>query len=496
MKAEIDRVEERWSGNGWWVMLAQSMILAMFLLAAILYPQFNTHPERLIYPVCVFLLVLFVWTLYSWRALTGNLFDPYTLFMTAAFIFNAGLAFLEVFHLNIGGIFVGRFSQQTILETLMLVTIGLTAFHSGALLTALTRERKARPGGAKQKHEQDDRSLRLVGWVLLGIATIPAILLYTHYFAVVTSSGYLGFFQQQTVTGFGTWSIILSEFMVPGALFLLAGSKKNRLGMLVSSSVIFLHIVFLLLLGGRAGAIMPLLAFLWLWDRSIRKVPRTVIVVIAILLISVLLPAFGSSRNLEGQARYSISGVVGAYKSVKNPTVTQVSEMGGSMQTVAYTIDLVPKTKSYVMGESYYNSLLLVLPNIFWSVHPAYTVDRPPSSWLVRTVDPKYAARGGGFGYSFIAEAYLNFGWWGAAMVLGLMGLLFSSLVLWADRSDDFARLAMVASFLSFFLFFPRSEMAGVIRPLVWYAFLPYLAVIYFSHARSKQERSVLKVCC
>ena len=129
MKACVDLAEDRWSHNVKPVMLVQCLLVSFFLLADLLYPSFGIHPERYIYPLCVFLLILFAWTLFSWRALTGNLFDPYTLFMTAAYAFNAGLAILEVFHLNKGGILAGRFSQQTILATLLLVTIGLTAFH-------------------------------------------------------------------------------------------------------------------------------------------------------------------------------------------------------------------------------------------------------------------------------------------------------------------------------------------------------------------------------
>ncbi len=87
------------------------------------------------------------------------------------------------------------------------------------------------------------------------------------------------------------------------------------------------------------------------------------------------------------------------------------------------------------------------------------------------------ASHGGSLGYSFIAEAYLNFGWIGAPITLGIIGFLFAKLVSWAERSGQPARLAMVACFLTFFLFFSRSEAASNIRLLVWYSLLPYLAV-------------------
>src|SRR6185436_901462 len=43
------------------------------------------------------LLLLFAWSLISWKLAGGSLFSPYALFLTSAYLFNAGQAFLEVF---------------------------------------------------------------------------------------------------------------------------------------------------------------------------------------------------------------------------------------------------------------------------------------------------------------------------------------------------------------------------------------------------------------
>ena len=309
----------------------------------------------------------------------------------------------------------------------------------------------------------------------------------------MTSSGYFSLFQQQASTGFGAWSIVLSTFLVPGSLFLLAGSKGKRSGIMASFGIVLIYCVLMFFLGARGSAILVLLAYLWLWHRTIHKVPTTALAVIAILLIVVLIPLLSVFRNVTGRERYSVTAAADAYKSVKNPVVAGLSEMGGSMQTVSYTVDLVPETRGYDMGASYYYASLTAFPNLFWSVHPAIARGQA-SNWLVRTVDPYTAEQGGGLGYSFIAEAYLNFGWLGASIVLGLIGFLFGSLVLWAERSGDIARLAMLASFLSFFLVFARGEAGEVVRALVWYSALPYLAVRFLDYTRSSQQQTIADV--
>ena len=485
MKAATDKVDGTRPRSWQLVMLVQSMLFAMLLLFAILFSLFEQHPEGFIYPVCVFLLILFAWTLWSWRALTGNLFDPYILFMLSAFMFNAGLAFLEIFHLNKGGLFEGVFSRQTILETLFLVTICLTAFHSGALIAIFIRYRKGRTSAATQKQEQDGRPLRLVGWGLICIAAIPTVLLLRNYISVVISSGYIGLYQQQFSTGFGAWPRVFSAFLVPGTLFLLAGSKGKKSGIFGSLGIMLFYCAVMLFLGARAGVIMPLVAYFWLWHRVIHKIPKVALVSAAMLILLVLVPLLPYFRTASGHERYSITRTVDEYFSIENPALAGLTDMGGSMRTVSYTIDLVPETRGYDMGASYYYALLTVFPNAFWSIHPSMARGIA-SEWLVQTVDPEAARMGAGIGYSFIAEAYLNFGWWGAPIVLILMGFLFGSLVLWADRSGDIARLAMVASFLSFFLVFPRGESILVVRALVWYSALPYLAVRFIGRRSSR----------
>lgn len=343
MKAAIDGAEGSRSRYGLLIILIQSMILAGFFLFAVLYPSFNDHPERFIYPVCVVLLVLFVWTIWSWRALTGDLFDPYILFMVAAFAFNAGLAFLEIFHLNKGGIFNGRFSPQTILETLLLVTIGLTAFHSGALVAVFTGGRKKEHSRATWKQVQDGRSLRLVGWVLVGVAAIPTVVAFKQSFTVVTSSGYFGLFQQQALTGFGAWQQILSAFLVPGSLFLLAGSNRKRYCVIASFGIVLIYCTLTFLLGGRGGAILVLLAYLWLWHRTVHKVPKTALLVIAIVLIVVLIPLGSVFRNVTGRERLSMAAAENAYKSVKSPAVVGLSEMGGQCKPYPIPLTWFPK---------------------------------------------------------------------------------------------------------------------------------------------------------
>ena len=139
------------------------------------------------------------------------------------------------------------------------------------------------------------------------------------------------------------------------------------------------------------------------------------------------------------------------------------------------------------MGIGYLYSLLAVIPNIFWDIHPVIS-HGTPSDWLAQEVNPYLLESGGRMGYSFIAESYLNFGWFGI-IFLAVIGFLLARLVLWAIKSKEPAKMAMLASFTSFFLFYARSEFYTIVRSLVWYSLIPYLGIYAVMWFRTRLAR-------
>jgi oligosaccharide repeat unit polymerase len=139
--------------------------------------------------------------------------------------------------------------------------------------------------------------------------------------------------------------------------------------------------------------------------------------------------------------------------------------------TVGYTIELVPSVRAFETGATYVGAIVNAIPMLSWSRPYGFATD-----WLAWTVKPEWAASGFGFGYSFIAEAYLNFGWIGIPIVCVIIGFLAVSLVRWAG--SDAARLVVVAVFIPSFLFFVRGESVDLFRPLLWRGLLPYFVLV------------------
>jgi len=437
------------------------------IAVGLIYRLFQVEADILVYPACVILALSFGWILAGWFSLRGTLFEPYALFMIAAGLFNGGQAVLELFGLNPNGILDGRFPPEVLIESLFFVTLSALAVHTGALLAV--REKPADRSGAGENAPFRERATRMVGWFLLAISAVPVSLFLKNSVSVVLDYGYMALFQREDSYSL-TWA--LSGFFVPGLIFLLAGSKSSRPVRGFCLAIAALYTAVNLFLGSRGAAMMSAVAVAWIYDRIGRRIPRGLIVGLSVAGL-IAFSLVRETRGTDGRWRLSLDQEFETLANLQNPVSTAVSEMGYSLVTVAHTLTLVPEVRSYDLGVSYLYGASAIIPNLGWEVHPG-VAHGLLCDWLTRTVEPTVAATGGGLGFSFIAEAYLNFGWAGGLVWLAIVGYLCVRLFLQADTLDP-ARQALVASFLSFFFVFARGESAIVVRGLVWYALVPYL---------------------
>ncbi|MEM7552773.1 MAG: O-antigen polysaccharide polymerase Wzy [Cyanobacteria bacterium P01_A01_bin.84] len=477
------------------IQLLFSIFLILFRLNNF---SFESQPDELIYPFCCILTILFLWTILSWFTITKSIFNPYILFFLSAFIFNAGQTILQAFHLNtkeLLDIFEFYFSSHTILDTLFLVTICLSSFHLGALINLAVDCRKQVNQNNNKNHannlnkslereEITSKSCYIIGRNLIFISFLPALYITGQRFITVIASGYGGLYGNWG-SGIGSAPKILADFIIPACLFLLAGSKNRPQGKIISATIVITYSVTMLLSGERNQAVMALASYAWLWQQIVAPLPKSLFIFITVT-FTFLSPLIAAVRNTAGQDRFSIKYLLEVYSTIENPLVATIWEMGASMMTVAHTIELVPRVRDFQWGLDYWYALLTLFPSIFGGRHP--TIARGLAErWLTEEVNSIFAFNHGTYGFTFIAEAYLNFGWVGAPIAISVIGFLFSRLVVWAVQNRNPAKMAMLASYISFFLFYARAESALILRALVWYAIFPYIWVILDSNARYKK---------
>jgi hypothetical protein len=430
------------------------------------------------YSASLLLTAIVAWNFCSWRLAGRVWFEPYSLFLLSATMFNGGQALLEVFYLNKDGVLGSVFSPELTVAGLYLVALGLAAFHFGAL-AGLAQTTKPLLPGPSNPGAVDARlkSARMVGFACLAISIVPMGILLRDTLTTSLSRGYGGLYGRSD--GLSSGVQVIAAFMIPGAMYLTAGSRKKMMPVVIAGIFVLIYSSVMFLSGSRAPAVMILVSYAWIFERSVRPLPRIALVSLGVVIL-LTFPLVAALRNTPGLWQDPSRLITEAFAAQKNPLIAPISEMGGSLATVVQSIGLIPSVRPFDYGTSYAYAASTVIPNVGWEIHPAIAHGLL-GDWLVKTVNPYIASHGGGLGYSFIAEAFANFGWFGAAPLLACFGYLLMRLFQWGTDTADSVRCALLGTFLSFFLLFARGESASVVRSLAWYSFVPYVAVSLLS---------------
>lgn len=470
------------------LVLGQCAWLGLFVIQQVMTGAYELSDDSTIDVLSVFLGLFSFWVFWSWRAAIGHWVDLYSFFFLTLLLFSGGQALLNVFELLPRGVLNGKFPAHEIRAALTFVIWCLLAFHTGALLKV---SRYRSPIGPSRYTEATAGAVRQIGSILILISFGPA--LYELYLdaSAIQALGYGGqFYLAKSATGLDAWTQILGMFLVPGALLLLSGSKGMKLNVIVAWLVIAGPAISYFLLGIRNVGVRGLVALLWLHSVAIRPIRMWVVALTGVSTL-ILIPGLAAVRGRAFSVENTLESLQEVYAGMENPIVLALSEMGGTLLTVVHTMGLVPSARPFEWGMGYAIALTTVLPNLFWDLHPAIQAGLP-SYWLMKEIDPHAANAGFGFGYSMIAEAYLNFSSIGGPLAVGVMGYLLSAFVCWTFSNPDALKLALQAILMSFVLFVARAESHLVIRPIFWECLVPYLFILYLVHRRNPSGDPVM----
>jgi hypothetical protein len=472
------------------LLFTQIALVSVVGAMGIAFSALSVDLDNAVFPVCLLVSIISVWNFCSWRLLGREWFGPYGCFLISATLFNGGQALLEVLDLNVNGVLGGQYPSELTVEALYMVALGLAALHLGAI-GASRKPAVASRLGQRSSDDGRDRASRAVGWSCILISAIPSVVVLRDMLSVVASRGYSGLYGRPDEEILPSAIRLLAGLLIPGVMFLAAGSRKHRYSLTLSAILMALYSGIVMYSGNRRLGAPLLVSFAWLYHSRIRRLSRTTLAILLAAGVSLLamLTVVSEVRNEQGWGIGSIQEARATSRVAQNPIIGAISEMGGSgAGRVADTINLVPAVRPFDYGVGYGYGLLSLLPNIGWAVHPT-AAHGSYSEWLTRVLNPRTDVRGGGFGYSFIAEPFANFGWYGVAPLLFLTGYLLVKMFDWATLTDDPARYAFVAAFLIPLLFFPRDETERLFRPLVYYSLLPYVAAGLWTKRVSQKSR-------
>lgn len=469
--------------------IAHFLILSLFLLVGILLIAIEAPFQSVSYFASLFFLILLTWCCLSWYYTTGNYFDLYLMFLVGTILFNGGQLLVQAFYpiediiLKGDSPLCGSFSDSVMVKTIVLVFIGVCFMHFGALIalykTQISRSKRFRTNFSA--HAQRDRmpfalispqTVRLTGYLLFYISIIPAILWQLSIVEIAREGGYRALLEVDT--GYSSVVRNLKDFLIPGAMFLLAGSGKDRKARILSIIAITFYSITTIISGNRTMGIFPLVVYIWTWHILIREIPKIIFIGFVIFLLFIVMPFVQIVRLIPDYYNLDFNTLSEVFKEIENPFEYILMTMGNSMGAIAHTLNLVPDNQDFGLGITYARGFTRIIPNFFWDEHPGSVL--MPDNWFQLSVSPRsvygYIR---GTGYSMIAESYYNFGFLGVPVVMYLWGTFLSFITNWAKNTVSPINIAVVASFSAFIGLIPRGFIASIFRPFVYYGFFPFI---------------------
>jgi oligosaccharide repeat unit polymerase len=426
-------------------------------------------------------LVAWAWTAWSWKLLTGRYFDPYSLLLFMLFLFNGGgSAIALIFSGWDGTEFLNQrdyaiylaFSIQNITLGLFLVIVTLIACHMGAIFSILYES-------SYESIENDlllNRRVKNIGILFILVSAVPALLTIIDATKKVAVGGYMALYQDPlgaTKDDYNYFTM-LSSGLVPGALYLLATERHNRFVRWLAWILILSFSLAFLLLGTRAAAYQNTIALLWLHHNCVKPIKKVYYLILAPV-AAIIATVVGAARSDANSSIMGLDSFRKAFSSAGTGIPHFLMEMGNSIITVVYSVQLVPSVRQPEYGLGYFYSILSAVPNLFWKTHPT-VAHGTEGDWLIKVVSPETAAAGGALGFSLIAEAYVNF-WWGAPIVFAIFGFLLGKFSHWTFKGNQPYRFAVAAAVISIVLFASRGESQTFARRVIWIVLIPYLII-------------------
>jgi O-antigen polysaccharide polymerase Wzy len=327
-------------------------------------------------------------------------------------------------------VYPSAFSQDTYTNVGILVALAATVVCITALSweTVIAPRFKQSAAGSRTQSELRRRGPEMWFWAGM-ISYIGGLIMYFLQYAQL--GGYLATLAMDRGERYsaGTYANLLSY---PFAAFVVSGLAGMFLGAYSGNSggqrawswfVAAVWSCLLILQGDRRLVMQALLAVVGVL--SVVR-PKMLQLRFRTWVLLVLGYAF---LSMFGHVRYLINPIIsgqttfqGAFAEVSDNAsqewfTPENTELAGPYYSL---LSVVSESTQHIYGKSYYDSLLLVIPKRL------YLGEKP--ELLTRQFDEQVHQGGGtvyGWGYNPIAEAYLNFGTLGVALIFVLWSLLF-----------------------------------------------------------------------
>jgi hypothetical protein len=457
------------------------MMMSCILIAMLYVIKINTYDPELAFRIFTISgISIFAWIILTWNRLERNFINLYTFFMMFSVLFYLGqpIALMlasENVRLKVHSIEMYPYSVLN--RTLLYVLVSYLLIHIGAVMFKKKIIKVTKP---IKKNADYTMAMNIVGFFLLIISTVPTLILISNSFRAVLAHGYIGLFiTSNTIAVNGGMIGITSGFFVPSLFILLIANSHIKKRRYFYSSIFFIYIIIVFILGRRGENSIYLLGYILIWHNLIslitgKKLIKILIVgfiMIFVLAIISQVRAFLNTGNIIEMISNSISSL-GFIEFIRDI----FAEFGITLLVPATIIDKVPETIPFYNGKSILNFFLLMIPNVFWDINPGLA-----DGTLEGLVSP-FIRQGtvGGVGGSFVAEIYYNFGYFGYITfpIFGVFLHKLNNVLNFRVNKSNKLNFFFSIYLFTVVIWVIRSEMMTTGKEILYFAVFPIVLII------------------
>lgn len=375
----------------------------------------------------------------------------------------------------------GRIKDQSIINASYLILQSLLLIHIGYFYSIKYKKNAIDLKTDQLKRSDIDKkvykSFKFIAWTLFFISAVAMIIKLSYLIQLNQLYGYLERraieSSDEFTSGLGNFALYLSEWFFPSIymLFIFNTQKfKNKSMYLIIGAFSVLYLMsgsrFLLLKLG-----MGIFLIQYIWIKPLTKKSTITIIVLGVIGV-VVLKIISLARAIPNVGFSSMSMILselfsqGLFSGI-------LWETGITFTSISNIIDKAPSVIPLFYGKSYLGSILIFLPSFMrFGFFETYNLS------VSAIFSPLYYNTNFiGYGSSFIAEAYYNFGYFMLFFMM-FIGVLFGKLenALYKARLTRNAPMFFLTTYiLSELIYIVRNDMYPIPRYIVYYAIVPLI---------------------
>lgn len=444
--------------------------------------------------------ICLIYSILTWKSLRNEVLCLYVVYLILLYLFTFGQSLLIIFNLvHPAKSLLNRLAITQLIDAQFFTLLSLISFHLGALVICKEPKDKYRRESIDRENQPTEKNMVIMKaikytGIILFFLSLPGLIYNTFTTVrVVVGGGYGAIYGYHTVPlPQKSMAVRLfqetANYYIPALICLLVAYRSNKNVRSLLLVFFAINMISGLYIGGRSEAATLFLIIILIFHYTINPISKTRLIQMGAFTYA-FMSFFSVVAQLRGQANRSFLDYLSVFfESFGKESLffMTISEIGWTMFPLCAVMSIVPLNFDFLLGKSYLYAFISVIPNFgFWEIHPA-KIYCGGAQWLMDTLN-----LWSGPGFTLIADAYRNFGWWGFIALFGF-GLLFGSLYSSVNKFSAYEKpdaFCIIMIFFATTLISVRGDNLSIARPF-YYIVVPVYLLIKIIYGSLKRRNS------